>query len=136
MSNYLPVTLLGQITIPFELAHRVKPDIRTLIPMFSIAYTDKVSDSTNVRENLDAQSLRGIVIGQSDKSNCVEFYHPPLKNISRSVVYKSDTTVAAGPIINIRYDGGLFFNTYHNEADKHLQDIHTLDSIVCIIIKE
>ena len=53
VSNYLPVTLRGQVTTPFELAHYVKPYIRTLLPMFSIAYIDKPSDSNDVRENLD-----------------------------------------------------------------------------------
>ena len=134
VSNYLPVTLRGQITTPFELAHHVKPNIRTLLPMFSIAYIDKPSDSNDVRETLHCQSLRVIVIGRCNTSNCVEFYHPPSKQILRSTVYKLDPTLAAGPIFNLRYDGGLFFNTYHNEADIHLQATHTLDSMVYIKI--
>ena len=60
----------------------------------------------------------------------------PRQNILRSAVYKLDPTLAAGPIFNLRYDGGLFFNTYHNDADMHLQDTHTLDSIVYIKIKD
>ena len=53
VSNYLPVTLRGQITTPFELAHHVKPNIQIqiLLPIFSIAYIDKPSDSNNIREN-------------------------------------------------------------------------------------
>ena len=135
VSNYLPIQLRGQITTPFELAHHIKSDIRTLIPMFSIAYSDKQSDSASIRKNLHSQSLRVIVIGRCNESNCVQFYHPPSKKILTSAVYKLDPTLAADPIFNLKYDGRLFFNTYHNEADLYLQSTHTLDSII-IKIKE
>ena len=54
----------------------------------------------------------------------------------RSDVYKLDSTLAMGPVFNLRYNWGLFFNTYHNEVNKHLQDIHTLDSIVYIKLRD
>ena len=49
-------------------------------------------------------------------------------------MYKLDPTLAAGPIFNFQYDGRLFFNTYHNEADMCLQNTQTLDLIVYIEI--
>ena len=51
-SNYLSVTPRGQVTTPFKLGHHVKKDIRTLLPMFSITYIGKPSNSNDVRENL------------------------------------------------------------------------------------
>ena len=51
-------------------------------------------------------------------------------------MYKLDPTLAAGPIFNFQYDGRLFFNTYHNEADMCLQNTQTLDLIVYIEIQD
>ena len=134
VSNYLPIKSSGIITTPFELVHHVKPDIRTLIPMFSIAYIDKPLDNTSSRQSFHSQSLRVIVIGRSTTSNCVEFYDPPSKQVLKSADYRIDPTLAAGPIFNMNYDGGLFFNTYHNEADTHLMSTYALGSIVYVRI--
>lgn len=99
--------------------------------MFSIAYIDKPADNTSVHESFHSQSLRVIVIGRSSKSNCVEFYHPPSKKVIATPNYdRMEPTLSAGPIFDLKYDGGLFFNTYHNKADTHRMGTHTLDSIV------
>ena len=112
VSNYLPIKYNGLITTPFELVHHRQPDIRSLIPLFSIAYIDHPSTGTTATENLDNQSLRVILIGRSSTSTALEFYHPPTKQTYASSVYKLDPTLAAGPVFNLHYDGGLFFNTY------------------------
>ena len=57
VSNYLPIRLRGQLTSPFEIVHHTKPDIRSLFPLFSIAYIDKQQDNTTMRENLQCQSI-------------------------------------------------------------------------------
>ena len=41
-----------------------------------------------------------------------------------------DTTLAAGPIFYLHFDGSLFFNTYHNEADVNMTPTLALDQIV------
>ena len=107
----------GTITTPFELVHHKQPDLRSLIPLFSVAYIDHPSTGTTATTNLAPQTLRVILIGRSSTSTALEFYHPPTKQIYSSSVYKLDTTLAAGPLFNLHYDGGLFFNTYHTEAD-------------------
>ena len=76
ISSYLLVKLRGQITTPFEFAHHVKPDISTLVPMFSIACIDKQKDSSSFRENINSQSLYVIIIERSNTSTRVKFYHP------------------------------------------------------------
>ena len=38
----------------------------------------------------------------------------------------------SGPVFSLVYDGGLFFNIYHNETDAHYKPIFTLESIVYI----
>lgn len=131
VSTYLPITSRGIVTTLFELVHHVKPDIRTLIPLFSIAYIDKPTDNTTIRESFHSQSLRVIVIGRSSTSNCVKFYHPPSKQQALvSANYRLDHIIPAGPVFNLKYDGGLFFNMYHNEADTHRMCTHTLYAIV------
>jgi deoxyuridine 5'-triphosphate nucleotidohydrolase len=119
VSNYLPVNLKGQTTTPFEIVHHQQPDLRSLIPLFSTAYIDHPRTGTTNTATFSSQSLRVILIGKSSTSTSLEFYHPPTKQILTSSVYKLDPTLASGPLFNLHYDGGLFFNTYYNEADAH-----------------
>ena len=81
---------------------------------------------------MSAQTLRVILIGKSDHSTSLEFYHPPTKQVLTSSVYRLDPTLAAGLLFNLHYDGGLFFNTYHNEADHHISPTFHIDQIVYI----
>ena len=87
--------------------------------MFSITYIDKDVDGLLLWENLHGRLLQFIFIGRSTVSNMAEFYHPPSKKIYSSALYKLDPTLAAGPVFKLPYDGGIFFNTYHNEAENH-----------------
>ena len=130
VSNYLPVTLNGITTTPFELVHHHKPDIRSLIPLFSVAYIDHPTSGTTATPTFTSQSLRVILIGRSSKTTSLEFYHPPTKQILTSSVYRLDPTLASGPVFNLHYDGGLFFNTYHNEAESSQAPIFQLNQTV------
>ena len=58
----------------------------------------------------------------------------PSKQVLASANYHLDPTLPVGPVFDLKYNGGLFFNTYHNEADTHRMGTHThtLDSIVYI----
>ena len=64
VSNYLPVKLHGIPTTPFELVYHHQPDIRSLIPLFSIAYIDHPFTGTTATESLASQTLRVILIIQ------------------------------------------------------------------------
>ena len=130
VTNYLPVTLNGITTTPFEVVHHHKPDIRSLIPLFSVAYIDHPNTGTTATPTFTSQSLRVILIGRSTKSTALEFYHPPTKQILTSSVYRLDPTLASGPLFNLHYDGGLFFNTYHNEAASTQAPTFQLDQTV------
>ena len=132
ISNYIPIIAKGQHTTPFEIVHHQKPDLRTLFPMFSVAYIDKDEDSTTQRGNFSSLTLRVICIGRLSKANCLEFYHPPSKQILTRAVYHLDPILASGPIFNLRYDGRLFFNTYHNDSDTHQKPTFYLQSTVFI----
>ena len=130
VSNYMPVNVKGMITTPFELVHHSKPDLHSLIPLFSVSYIDHPMTNTTKNETMSTQSLRTILIGKSTKTTALEFYHPPSKQIITSAVYRLDPTLAAGPIFDLNYDGGLFFNTYFNNADHHRPPQFTIDQSV------
>ena len=130
VTNYLPIKFRGQISTPFEIVYHTKPDIQTFLPMFSIVYVDKHNNNVAHRSNMTTQSIQFMVIFTSSKENCIEFYHLPSTQILTCAIYKLDPTLVAGPISNRHYDGGLFFNTYHNEADIHRLTTFSLNPIV------
>ena len=100
--------------------------------LFSIAYIDKQENSNINRASVITQSLRVIALVKFSKSNCLEFYHPPSKQIITCAVYKLDPKLAVVPVFNYKYDGGLLFNAYHNEADIYRKTKYDLDSTVYI----
>ena len=115
VSNYLPVTLKGQTTTPFEFVYHHKPDIRVQISLIGIAYIDHLHPGNTNTTSYSTQTLLQVILtGRSDKTNALEFYRPPTKQIYTSAEYRLDTNLAAGPIFNLHFDGcDLFFNTYH-----------------------
>ena len=117
VSNYLPVAFHNHTTSSFEIVHHQKPDIRNLFPLSR--------DGNSTTESMGNRSLRVIAVGKSEIANCLDFYHPPTKQIYTSAVYKLDPTLAAGPLFNLAYDGGLFFNVHHNDEDIHRVPTYT-----------
>ena len=99
-------------TTPFELVHKRKPDLRNLIPMFSIAdiKIDKEQGGHH-RQSIRSQTLRTICVGLSHKADCAMFYHPPSKQTIHSDTYKFDTYMPAGPQFKLNFDGDFVFNT-------------------------
>ena len=116
-SNYLPIKANGIITTPHELAYHIKPNMHALFPMFSLGYIDKPYDSTSKRESFTSQSLRVIAVGRSNTSNSLQFFHPPTQQLLTSAQYRLDPVLASGPVFNLHFDGGLFFNKYTNSSD-------------------
>ena len=49
----------------------------------------------------------------------------PSKQVLDSADYCMDLTLPAGPVFDLKYNGGLFFDIYHNEADTHQMGTHT-----------
>jgi len=112
VSNYMPLKLNGKLTTPHELVYQHKVDLRNIFPLFSVAYPKYKS-----KANTDAQSCKAILVGRSDHTHNLEFYHPPTKNIITTSTYQLDESMTAGPVFNLPFDGGLFINKYceHNE---------------------
>jgi len=107
VSNYIPIKINNSLTTPHEQVYNCKPDLRNLLPMFSVAYPSYKSKTST-----DAQTCKAILIGKSTTSNAYEFYHPATKNVLTSTTFKLDERLAAGPAFGLPYDGGLYFTKY------------------------
>ena len=76
ISNYLPIKIDNKYTTPYELVYNNKPDLRFLIPQFSIAYISRYRDGNIERKNTHSQSIRAILVGRDPVSAAYLFYHP------------------------------------------------------------
>jgi len=112
ISNYLPIRINGTLTSPHELMYNSKPDYRNLFPMFSVAYTAYSS-----QHSYNAQTVKTILVGKSEKSNALLFYHPATKQLITSTRYKIDETLCPGPAFGLEYEGGLYFNKYCQNSE-------------------
>ena len=117
VSNYAPIRIDGVLTTPFEQAYRVKPDLRNLVPMFSVAYLRRYRDADTQRSWESSQSIRAICVGRSQYAKSLLFYHPPSQKTLHSDDFVLDETLAAGPAFDLPYEGGLFFNKYEEIND-------------------
>ena len=109
VSNYLPITIDNQITTPFELVYKIKPDLRVIFPIFSVAYVHKTRDGTTNCLTFHSNILRCIAVGRHDFSDQLIFYHPPTKQIVCSDDYTLDKELlCSGPCFHLDYDGGLY----------------------------
>ncbi len=116
--DYLPVTVNGLSTTPFELTYGVKPDYRVLFRLFSTGYFCHEKDGTRKRDGIaEAKTMQGIAIGRCRKSDGMLFYCPHTREIYTSADYKLDEGASTATLFNLRYDGGIFVGLY-NSGDK------------------
>ena len=112
--NHLPVKATGELTSPFELVHGVKPDCRVLFRLFSTVYFKHDSDGSRDRDGVEAQSLQGIAIGRSYKSDGLLVYSPFTKQFYVTGSYKLDEGRSTANMFNLKCDGGIFIGLYDN----------------------
>ena len=117
----------GKLTTPHELMYKQKPDLRNLIPLFCVAYP-----KYKTKTNMDPQSCKAILVGKSDKTHALTFYHPATKQEITTSSYLLDETIPAGPTFNLPYEGGLFFNKFCENADDHRPPLYPPSSTVNI----
>ena len=115
VSNYLPIKLNNTYVTPHELVFGQKPDFQNLFPMFCVSYVDYKDPHT-----LNIQTAKTIVIGRSDISHSLEFYHPHTKRILTSAVYRVDETLTAGPSFGLNYDGDFYFHKFVNTSQQYI----------------
>jgi len=102
----------------------------SLFPVFSVVYINKKTDGTTSRTSTQGQLLRVIAIRKSSKTNCIDFYHPHPDKSSQVQFIAWTKHFSDGTVFSLKYDGGFFFNTYHNKAYTHRSNTFQLDSIV------
>jgi hypothetical protein len=106
--NYFPYKLEdGSYTMPFELAHKTKPDLRVLFKLFSLAavHYERIGD---VIGKFDTQSLPMIAIGRCPNSNGLQFYNPTNGTFVSSIDYKFQNHVTSGTCFGYKYQLGTF----------------------------
>eukprot|EP00558_Chaetoceros_sp_UNC1202_P009040 CAMPEP_0197232302 /NCGR_PEP_ID=MMETSP1429-20130617/152_1 /TAXON_ID=49237 /ORGANISM="Chaetoceros sp., Strain UNC1202" /LENGTH=1842 /DNA_ID=CAMNT_0042690279 /DNA_START=1 /DNA_END=5529 /DNA_ORIENTATION=- len=129
-SNYFPCKANGTITTPHELAHGIKPDYRTLIPQFGVAYIRRKKDANINRGTFHSRSLKCIVVGQCQNSDSLIFYHPPSKQVLTSGDYNFDNKLPSGPQFHLHYDGGIDYKLHEPGIARHRQLSHELEASV------
>ena len=109
VSNMLPTFHMktANPTTPHELFYGEKPDLRTLVPMFSVAYITQPNLS-----KYHSNAIKCICVGRCSTSNGLKFYHPPTKRLfTNGNVVKFDLTLPVGPQFNESYDGSFTFTS-------------------------
>jgi len=105
VSNILPTFHLSNSrpATPFELFFDVKPDLRTLIPMFSVAWVHRPTSN-----KFQSRSLKCILFGRDSHSNGLIYYHPPSKTtFVDGNEYRLDLSSVAGPAFKLDYEGSF-----------------------------
>jgi len=105
--NYLLIKINNKLTTPHELAYHAKPDLRNIFPLFSVAYITQIDV-----HSYNNQTIRTILVGRSEKSNVLQFYHPQSKKTLSSARCTIDEALVAGPAFGLQYEGGLYINNY------------------------
>jgi hypothetical protein len=74
---YFPYKLEdGSFTTPFQLVHKVKPDLRVIFPMFGLAAVQRERIGEITLNKFDGQSVFMIAVGRCPNSNGLQFYNP------------------------------------------------------------
>ena len=112
--NCLPVKANGELTSPFELVHGVKPDHQVLFRPFSTVHFKHDSDGSHDCDGVEAQSLQGIAIGRSYKSDGLLVCSPFTKQFHVTGSYKLDEGQSTANMFNLKCDGGIFIGPCDN----------------------
>jgi len=116
VSNYLLIKINNKLTTPHELAYHAKPDlVRNIFPLFSFAYITQIDV-----HSYNNQTIRTILVGRSEKSNVLQFYHPQTKKPLSSTRCTIDEALVAGPAFGLQYEGGLYKEKHKDLVVKEL----------------
>jgi hypothetical protein len=115
MMNMIPGKYNDKLASPFMLAHGVRPDPRTWLPIFSLCYFHHEKDSDASHSKNHAHTLDGIVIGQSSTSNALLIYNPRNQRYYKPDSYRLDSYCLPFSVYpSIVYDGGLFVSLHRD----------------------
>jgi hypothetical protein len=107
--NYFPYKLEdGEVSTPFELAHKEKPDLRVLFKMLGLATFRRERIGDNNLNKFEAQSVSMIAVGRCQHSNGLQFYNPATGTFVSSIDYKFQPHVTSGTKFGYQYQPGTF----------------------------
>ncbi len=115
MMNMIPGKYKDKLASPFMLAHGVRPDPRTWLPIFLLCYFHHKKDSNASRSKKQAHTLNGIIIGRSLTSNALLIYNPHNQQYYEPDSYRLDSYCLPSSVYpSIVYDGGLFVSLHRD----------------------
>jgi hypothetical protein len=107
--NYFPYRLEdGTFTTPFQLVHKVKPDLRVLFPMFGLAAVHQEQGVDIQLKKFAPQSTYMIAVGRCQQSNGLQFYNPTNCTFVSSIDYKFQLHSTSGVHFGYKYQPGTF----------------------------
>ena len=129
VANLFPIAIDDKLTTPFEAVYNIKPDYRTLIPLFAIAHIKQHRQEGKDLTSWTSKSLKCILVGTCSKSNGLLFYHPPSKQMfTCGDGFRLDSSTPAGPHFNQHYSGDFIFTTRSARDNIHITPTHETQS--------
>jgi len=107
--NYFPMKMEnGSYSIPFELVHHKKPDLRVLFKLFSLAVVRRERVGDTKLGKFDSQSIPMIAVGHCTNSTGLLFYNPINNTFVSSIDYKLQFHETSGARFGFCYQPGTF----------------------------
>ena len=135
VTNYVPIKVNGEITTPFKLTYNTKPDLRNLVPFFSVVYLRSYREGKSNFVQTSPHSIRTICVGRAPDAKSLLFYHPSTYKLLLSDDYTLDEIIAAGPAFGLQYQGSLYFNKYKTGNDLLRPSTYAPDQIIFVKLK-
>jgi hypothetical protein len=107
--NYFPLKLeCGTWMTPLQLAHNVKPDLRNLFRLFSVAAVRRQRHGDTTVGKFESQSTLMIAVGCCPNSTVLQFYNPIAGTLVSSIDYKWQPNVTSGAHFGFKYQPGVY----------------------------
>jgi hypothetical protein len=107
--NYFLIPLEdGSLSTPFELVHKMKPDLRTLFKPFALAAVRRERIGDHNINKFESQTLTMITLGCCPISNGLQFYNPINGTIVTSIDYTFQSNITSGSKFGYKYQPGTF----------------------------
>jgi hypothetical protein len=117
MMNMIPGRYKNKLASPFMLAHGVRQDQRSWLPIFSLCYFHHEKDSNAQRSKTQAHTMDGIIVGRSPTSNAILVYNPRNQRYYEPDIYKIDSYRLPSSVYHTMvYDDGLFVSLHHGDV--------------------
>jgi len=109
----------------------VKPDLRSLFKLFSVAAVRRERNGDAPLGKFEAQSLPMILVGHCPNSTGLQFYNPVNHTLVSSIDYKIQHNVTSGAHFGLKYQPGVFIYRL-DESTSIFAPKFSLDSSVLV----